>query len=78
MKTYGAVEVELHAFLTLVLSGDEWLTSRSGRSTPGDRTPGLDAVARRKESLPLPGIEPQSPSPRPSHYAKGATLYPEV
>jgi hypothetical protein len=61
MKTYGGVEIQLHAFLTLALYGGKWSASRPGRFTPGERVPGthwigggvgpragLDAVARRK------------------------------
>jgi len=38
--------------------------------------PSLDAVAKRKKiiSLPLPGIEPWSSSPQPSHYTDSAAI----
>jgi len=39
MKTYGAVEVRLQAFLTLALDGNEWLASRTGRFTSGEISP---------------------------------------
>jgi hypothetical protein len=61
MKTYGGVEVQLHAFLSTELGGGEWSASFPGCSTPGVRTPrihwmegrvgpraGLDAVVKRK------------------------------
>jgi len=35
MKTYGGMEVPIHAFLTLEL--DEWSASHPGRFTPGER-----------------------------------------
>jgi hypothetical protein len=35
MKTYGLVEVWLHAFLISALDGDEWSTSSSGFFTSG-------------------------------------------
>jgi len=54
----GGVELQHHAFLTSALDGGEWLASRSGRFTSGERTfgthwvggwvgprAGLDAVA---------------------------------
>jgi hypothetical protein len=60
MKTYGGVEVQLHA-LTSAVGGDGRLASRPGRFTPGVRTPcthwiegwmgpraGLDAVAKEE------------------------------
>jgi hypothetical protein len=61
MKTYGGVEVLLHAFLTLTLDGGERSASRRGCFTPGEialgtrsiriwvgpRT-GLDLVAKRR------------------------------
>jgi hypothetical protein len=40
MKTYGGVEVKLHAFLTSVLDGGEWSASRPGRFIPRERSPG--------------------------------------
>jgi len=64
------VEVQLHAFLTSALDGHERSTSRPGRFTPGKEPPdthwigswvgrraGLDAVAKRKKSLFLSGID---------------------
>jgi hypothetical protein len=56
MKTYGAVEVQLLAFLTSALSGGEWSLSRPGRFTAGERVPRLDAAEKTKIHLPLPGI----------------------
>jgi hypothetical protein len=40
MKTYWGVEVQLRAFLTSALDGDEWLASRLGRFNPRERAPG--------------------------------------
>jgi hypothetical protein len=69
MKTYGAVDVYIHIFLISALAGGEWLASRPGRFTPGERAAGnhwiggkvdpragLDDVERRK-FLTLPGLE---------------------
>jgi hypothetical protein len=39
MQTYGGVEVQLHAFLTLTLVGSEWSASRSGRALPPRKGP---------------------------------------
>jgi hypothetical protein len=59
MKTYGGVEVEIHASLTSVsftlrlFYGDShWMGGWVGP------TAGLDAVVKRKEYL--PGIDPRS------------------
>jgi hypothetical protein len=40
MKACGGVDVYVHIFLTSALAGGEWSASRSGRYTPGERTPG--------------------------------------
>jgi hypothetical protein len=69
------VEVQFHAFLTSALDEGELSASRIGAFTPGEKAPcthliggwvgpkvGLDAVAKRKKSLFLPGIEPLSSS----------------
>jgi hypothetical protein len=40
MKAYGRVDVYVHIFLTLALSGDEWSGSRPVRFTPGERAAG--------------------------------------
>jgi hypothetical protein len=34
MKTYWAVDIQLHAFLTSALDGGGWSASRPGRLTP--------------------------------------------
>jgi hypothetical protein len=65
MKTYGEVELQLHAFLTSAPGGGEWSVSRPGRFAPRERAPGthwiggwvglrasLDAVAKEKFSCP--------------------------
>jgi hypothetical protein len=39
MKTYGGVDVYIHVFLTSALVEGEWLDSRPGRFTPGERAP---------------------------------------
>jgi hypothetical protein len=40
IKTYEEVEVKLHAFLTSALDGSEWLASRPGRFTLGEKDAG--------------------------------------
>jgi hypothetical protein len=73
MKTYGRMEVELHAFLSWASDGGELSASRTGRFTPGEGVPcthsiggwvgprtGLDAVEKRKKSQLLPVIELRS------------------
>jgi hypothetical protein len=80
MKTYW--EVEVYAFLTLALDGDEWSASRPGRFTPRERAPGthwiggwvgpraiLDRVMRGKISW-------ESKSRTPNHPARSPALYP--
>jgi hypothetical protein len=69
MKTYGGVEVRLHALSMSALDGGEWSASHYGRFIPRERAlgtlwrgwvgpiAGLDAVA-----VPLSGIEPWSSS----------------
>jgi hypothetical protein len=39
MKAYGGVDVYTHVFLTSVLAGDEWPTSRPGQFTLGEKAP---------------------------------------
>lgn len=51
MKAYRGVEVQLHSFLTVVLDGDEWSTSRRGRLTPKEN-PGTQWI----ESCFDPGV----------------------
>jgi hypothetical protein len=68
MKTYEAVEVQLHAFL----NDARWTASRPGIFTPGEREPdahwiggptgGLDAVAKRREMPASPGNRTPSSS----------------
>jgi hypothetical protein len=40
MKTYTAVDVSTHFFLTSAIVGGEWSASNPGRFTPGERAPG--------------------------------------
>jgi hypothetical protein len=69
MKLYEGVDVYVHIFLTLALVGGEWSTSRPGRFTIGERSPGthwiggwvnpragLDDVEKRK-LFTLAGLE---------------------
>jgi hypothetical protein len=76
MKTHGGIGVKLSTFLTSALGGGEWSAARPGRFISGetvdsthwiggcvDPRAGLDAVARRKMSLSMLGMEPQSSSP---------------
>jgi hypothetical protein len=64
MKAYGGVDVLIHIFLTSVLIGGEWSTSRPGCFNPGthwiggwvDPKAGLDDVKKSK-LLTLPGLE---------------------
>jgi hypothetical protein len=75
------VEVQLHAFLTLALDGGEWSASHSSRFTPRERAPGthwiggwvslrvgLDAVVKKTNSQPLPGLEPPIIQPVAQRY----------
>jgi hypothetical protein len=68
MKAYVGVDVSIRIFLTSTLAVDEWLASRPGRFTSGEKGPGthwiggwvdpragLDDVEERKF---LPGLEP--------------------
>jgi len=41
MKAYERVETQFHAFLILSLHGCEWLVSRPGRFTLGERDSGI-------------------------------------
>jgi hypothetical protein len=57
MKTYGGVEVSVHAFLTLVLDAGEWSTPSHGRLAPDTHRTGgwvgseagRDAVEKREK-----------------------------
>jgi hypothetical protein len=46
MKTYGGVDVhvQIYILLTSALVGGEWLASRPGRFTPGERAPGIHCI----------------------------------
>jgi hypothetical protein len=87
VKTYGGVEVQLDAFVTLVLDRSEWSASRLGHFTSRETAPGtqsvggwvdpragMDAVAKRKNSLSLPRIEPWSHNSQLSNYTHWAIL----
>jgi hypothetical protein len=69
MKTYGGVDVQIHIFLTLALTGGEWSASCPGRFTPRERASsthwiggwvdpraGLDDMEKRK-FLTLQGLK---------------------
>jgi hypothetical protein len=73
MKTYGVVEIQLHA--TSALDGGDWLASRPGRFTPRERAPdsrwiggwmdprtGLDGEAKRKIPIPYRESYPGRPA----------------
>jgi hypothetical protein len=71
MKTYGEMEAQLHAFLTSALEQCEWSASRPRPLYPSNHgtergwaglRAGLDAVARRKESLPCQESNPGRPA----------------
>jgi hypothetical protein len=40
MKAYGEMDISIQVFLTSVLVVGEWLLSRPGCFTPGERAPG--------------------------------------
>jgi hypothetical protein len=44
MKTYGGVEVYLHAFLTLALNGCGWSVSHPGHFIPEERAPSIHCI----------------------------------
>jgi len=71
MKTYGGMEVQLHACLTMALDRREWSASQPSHFTPRERAPCtyqigdweapracLYVMVNRKESVSLPGIKP--------------------
>jgi len=75
MKTYEGVEVQLHAFLTLVLDEGKWSASHPGHFTPGESASGIHGIGswigrsgKEINSQPLSETEPQSSSPEPSCY----------
>jgi hypothetical protein len=39
MKAYGAVDVQIHVFLTSAFYSGEWAASHAGRFTLGEREP---------------------------------------
>jgi len=76
MTTYGGVEVYTQEFINSALDGGEWSASRPERSTPPERVAAthfirgcvgprisLDARAKRKNFVSMPGIEPSSFNP---------------
>jgi hypothetical protein len=69
MKAYGEIDILIHIFLNSAPVGGEWLASRPGRFTPGERADGthligvwvdpragIDYIEKRK-FLNLPGLE---------------------
>jgi len=85
MKT-GEAGVELHAFLTSALDGDEWSASCSNYFTSRERAAGLDRRVGEPQWLsgcgdegkgnPCPCWESKLhlSSPQPSHYTDWATV----
>jgi hypothetical protein len=74
METWEERMYSSYSFSTSALDGGVWSASRTGRASPGERTPvnhctgggvgpraGLDTDAREKILSLLPGIEPVSP-----------------
>jgi hypothetical protein len=72
-RCVGEVKVQLHIFLTSALDGGEQSSSFQSHFNPKESTPsihciggwvnpiaGLDAVVKKKKSLPLLSTEPQS------------------
>jgi hypothetical protein len=67
MKTYVGVDVWIHIFLTSALAGGECSASRTGRFTPGEKSPThwigcwVDPRAglEKRKFLTLPGLELQ-------------------
>jgi len=73
------VEIQLHSThsLTSAPDGGEWSASRPGHFTARETAPvptgpqrrfGRGGEEKKTPSLPLPGIELQSPSPQPVYY----------
>jgi len=46
MKTYGGVEIQLRAFLTSVLDGDDWSASRPDRFIPRVKASGCYSIVK--------------------------------
>jgi hypothetical protein len=73
MKTYGAVEVQTHVFLTSALVGVEWPALRFGCFTPEGSAPGTHWIVRcvgpraglddKEKSKFLPPIGTRTPTP---------------
>jgi hypothetical protein len=81
MEAYWGIEIYLHVFLTSALDEGEWSASRpvhyilreraSGTHWIGDWVDpraGLDAVVEKKNSHPLPGLEPPIIQPVAQRY----------
>jgi hypothetical protein len=70
MKTYWGVELQLQAFLILVLDGGEWLASRSGSFTPGKEPqyPSRMSVGRFQSQSGRGGTENKSNSMEQSYW----------
>lgn len=72
IKTYGRVELKLHAFITSAPDGDKWSASQSSLFSEEGKTPGIHQTGDewatapvwtwwfRGKYLPLPRIEPLS------------------
>jgi hypothetical protein len=78
MNTYWGSGGKAPFVLTSALDGGEWYASRPGRFTPRERTPGtyligglvgpravLDAVVKRKISIPRRESNPRTPIVQP-------------
>jgi hypothetical protein len=89
MKVYGGVDIYFHVILTSALVGGEWLASRPGRFTAGERTPGthwiggwvdpragLDEVEKRK--FLYSNSEPSIVQPVASRYTDCAIPAPNI
>jgi hypothetical protein len=53
MKTYGRMEVQLHASLTSTLDGGKWSASQPGSFTPGEKTPVPNGYESGSDSEPV-------------------------
>jgi hypothetical protein len=51
VKTYGGVDIQLHAFFTSLLDRDEWSASRFGRLAPPGEYTGTKNVETNNDYL---------------------------